>query len=163
MSSFRSKPLEPKKITGQAWFDTNEGQKFIQDRMVTFCRSELIDQHIANIHRNGITRATDSDIFQILMCKPAIFRNWLHNPDKPTDEQIWHVINTSWWTDNQKTTWMFIWEWEDDDIRTEWLFGINDFKRMPMKYKEELKNKNMEYERNLEEHEARNREALNTR
>lgn len=148
-TNFRAKPLVVEKITGQAWFDVPEGRKFLQDRMVTFCRTELVDRHIENIHREGIKKVADKDLMQILLCKPQIFRNWLHTVDKPTDKQIWEVIQESWWTENTKSTWMFIWEWEDDEERTEWLFGINDHGRKPIKYKEELKFRNMEYEKNI--------------
>ena len=154
---FKTLPLfEDKEKT--PFYDTPKGQIFLADRMTTFCRTELIEEHIRKIHEGNVVTVNDDKLMVKLVANPETFRKWIRQPDKPSDEHITDIISKTYWTDTHPTGQpkyikKFFWVWEDpqDIENTTWMFGINDFLRMPDKYKRDLKEQNSGFERHQRE------------
>ncbi len=155
MPDYKSIPLETDKIKDTIpFYATEKGMIFLTDRMTTFCRTHLIEKHLARIHAENRVTVPESVLIQKLAAAPNAFKTWLHQSDKPSDEDIKHAIQNTFWQDTNREghprkVQRFFWIWEDpDDMENmTWMFGINDFIRMPDKYVRDLKEKNHEYER----------------
>ena len=156
MPDYKSLPLQSDKIKDITPFYTTErGTIFLMDRMTTFCRTHLVEKHLRNIHgdRNPVPEST---LIQKLAASPNAFRTWIHQIDKPSDDDIKKVIQRTFWNDTDRegrprAIQKFFWIWEnpEDMNNTTWMFGINDFARMPDKYIRDLKQQNHDHERLL--------------
>ena len=159
MPDSKSLPLETDKIRDTTpFYSTDKGMIFLTDRMTTFCRTHLVEKHLAHIRVDDRITLPESLLIQKLAASPNAFKAWLHQTDKPSEEDIKKAVQHTFWHDTNReghprAIQKFVWAWEDpeDMNNMTWMFGINDFIRMPDKYIRDLKQQNHDHERLLRE------------
>ena len=168
MPDYKSLPLQTDKIKDTTLFySTEKGMILLTDRMTTFCRTHLVEKHLAHIHADDRITVPESTLVQKLAASPNAFKAWLHQTDKPSEEDIKKAIQHTFWHDTNReghprAIQQFFWVWEDpeDMGNMTLMFGINDFVRMPDKYIRDLKQQNHDHERLLRQRrEQRNVQA----
>ena len=118
-----------------AWYDTEEGNKFLDKRLTVYARSDIVTAYM----RHKVTISTqEKPLWAKLKIPPRMFRNWLRSVDKPTDNQIYYSMLRSTYHDpahanQRKLDWEYV---PDDQVAPDtyprpWRFWIRDFEIIP--------------------------------